>query len=184
MDAGSCHRPFWCNGGIVEKLALDGNTLAVADAFSAYIYVRTGQTWSQQAKLGTNANDDQIESIALQGDTVAVGQPFASNGQAPSVGRVRIYQRAGTNWSLQTTLNPSDVESYLRFGDAIAFSGNTIVVGAANSGAIERQVINGQTVFVTIKEAGIGSAYIFEKNGASWGQKIKLSGKQKRRSLW
>ncbi len=119
--------------GLDERIAIDNNTIAVAESFSVYIFVRTGATWVQQAKLNVgNSSPNFITSLALQGDTLAFGQSFVNSGQVTTVGRVQVYQRTGQTWNLQATLNPTDVEAYLYFGDDIALSGNSLVVGAAN----------------------------------------------------
>ncbi len=169
--------PSSSSGGFSDNLALDGDTIAMANRLNVYVYVRNGSNWTQQSNISIARS--LIGSIALQGDTLAIGQPSMANGPTPSVGQVQIYQRTGTSWNLQATFGPSDVESYLRFGNNIALSGNTLVAGAANEGAVEQRLINGQFVSVTIKEAGIGTAYVFEKSGSTWGQKNKLTGKQK-----
>ncbi len=173
--------PSSSNGGFSNKLALDGETIAIADTLSVYVYVRNGSNWTQQSTISLARSGvlTNIGSIALQGDTLAIGQPYMDNGPTKYVGQVKIYQRTGTSWNLQATFGPSDVESYLYFGNNIALSGNTLVAGAANLGAVEQQFINGQFVSVTIKEIGIGTAYVFEKSGSTWGQKNKLTGKQK-----
>ena len=169
------------NGSIENgEISISGDTIVAASTYSVAVFVRIGTNWTKQAEITTgNSLNDWITWVALEGDTLAIGQPYADIGQTTSVGRVQVYQRSGQTWNPQATLAPTDGESYLRFGNSLTLSGNSLAIGAANLGAGQLQVINGQTVFVTIKEAGIGSAYIFEKNGTSWGLKTKLTGKQK-----
>jgi hypothetical protein len=57
---------------------IDGNQTdnSATNAGAAYVFVRTGTTWSQQAYLkasNTAANDAFGQSVAVDGDTVVVG---------------------------------------------------------------------------------------------------------------
>ena len=65
-----------------EAVALDGNTAVIGaagftnSAGSAYVFVRDGTTWTEQAKLTASdgaAYDYFGEAVALDGDTVVIG---------------------------------------------------------------------------------------------------------------
>ena len=54
------------------------NDNSAADSGAAYVFVRNGTTWSQQAYLkasNTGAGDRFGWSVAVSGDTVVVGAP-------------------------------------------------------------------------------------------------------------
>jgi hypothetical protein len=54
-------------------------------AGSAYVFVRNGTTWTEEAKLTASdaAVDDQFGTVvAVSGDRIAVGVPFAGEGDA------------------------------------------------------------------------------------------------------
>jgi hypothetical protein len=68
-------------------VALSGSTAVVGAPFknsetgAAYVFVRSGTTWSQQAKLTAahrTANDEFGDSVALSGTTAVAGAPGAN----------------------------------------------------------------------------------------------------------
>lgn len=66
---------------------------------SAYVFVRNGNSWTQQARLQANnpANSDVFgRSVAIDGDTVAVG----ASGKDSLAGAGYIFQRSGNSWNL------------------------------------------------------------------------------------
>jgi len=114
---------------------------SATDAGAAYVYERSGATWSQQAYLkASNAESDDYFglSVAITGDTVVVGAPYEdSNGtggqsdnSASSAGAAYVYERSGAAWSQQAYLKASNAESSDHFGISVAISGDTVVVGA------------------------------------------------------
>ena len=97
---------------------------------AAYVYVRTGTTWTQQQKLISSdggANDQFGYSVAVFGDTAAVGM---YNDQdligTRSRGFVYIFQRTGTTWTQTQVLNPSDHVAGDTFGISLAFENDTL----------------------------------------------------------
>ncbi|HZU04807.1 MAG TPA: FG-GAP repeat protein [Chloroflexota bacterium] len=125
--------------GLSVALSADGNTALVgADGKNgfqgaAYVFVRSGTTWSQQQKL-TAADgavfDNFSLSVALSGDgnTALVGA-YGKNGQQ---GAAYVFVRSGTTWSQQQKLTASDGAAGDQFGGSVALSGddNTALVGA------------------------------------------------------
>ncbi len=72
-----------------SSVAIDDNTLVVgaSNGGSAFVYIRDGSTWTQQAKLtGCCELDSQSaiassffgESVAISGDTIAIGASISS----------------------------------------------------------------------------------------------------------
>src|SRR5207247_1003888 len=96
---------------------------------SAYVYVRSGSTWSEQQKLiGSDgvANDNFGWSVAIAGDTVVSGTPFSI--VAPNLfsqGSAYVFVRNGTTWSQQQRLTASDGAANDRFGYSVAISGDS-----------------------------------------------------------
>jgi hypothetical protein len=65
---------------------------------SAYVFARTGTTWTQQAKLTASdgAADDWFgESVALDGDTALIGAHGDDN-NGPGYGSAYVFTRTGT----------------------------------------------------------------------------------------
>ncbi len=112
---------------------------------AAYIFVRTGTNWSQQAYLkasNTGAEDRFGDSVAISGDIVIVGATVEASGShevngdqndnsVPYAGAAYVFARSGTNWSQQAYLKgpPSNYE----FDGSVAVSGSTAVVGNLDS---------------------------------------------------
>ena len=76
---------------------------------SAYIFVRSGTSWSQQAKLtasNANSGDNFGISADISGDYAVVGATGEDSGVDNS-GAVYVFVRSGTSWSQQAILQPS-----------------------------------------------------------------------------
>ncbi len=155
------------------SVGIDGDTVIVGAWFddiaagnqgSAYIFTRSGTTWSQQAKLfaSDGAADDNFGwSVAVSGDTAIAGVYRDAIGSNAGQGSAYVFTRSGTTWSLQQKLTASDGAADDSFGYSVGVSGNTAIVGAY------------------LDDAGAslnnGSAYIFVRSGASWSQQQKLT---------
>jgi len=104
---------------------------------SAYVFVRSGTSWGQQAKLRAadgSAYDCFGASVALFGDTALVGA-FGDGGAgvpANAYGSAYVFTRSVTSWSQQTKLMAYDAAAGDWFGSSVALSGETALVGAPN----------------------------------------------------
>lgn len=130
------------------------------DSGSAYVFTRSGSSWSQQQKLTASdgaASDYFGSSVSLSGDTVVVGADGDDDGGSDS-GSAYIFTRSGTAWSEQDKLAASDAQAGDGFGYSVALSGSRMVVGARYDDD------NG---------SNSGSAYVFSYNGTDWPQKAK-----------
>ena len=160
--------------GFSVAIAGDGNTCIVGaygcdpegipNAGAAYIYTRSGSTWSQQAKLSASdaAQTDYFGynvSISSNGDTCCMGA-FHKN---VDVGAVYIFTRSGTIWTQQAKLVSSDGVTGDWFGISTNLSsdGNTCIIGAYGC------------EIASIPNAG--AAYVFSRSGSTWSQQAKLS---------
>jgi hypothetical protein len=93
------------------------------------VFVRSGTSWSQQAKLPAPqpaAGEGFGGSVAVYGQHAVVGA-FLVGG---NVGAAYVFVRSGTSWSLQYTLTASDATPSDTFGTAAALYGSTAVIGA------------------------------------------------------
>ena len=162
------------NFGISVALSSDGNTAIIGaygdddkgdEAGSAYIYVRSGTSWSYQAKLlaSDGQGGDQFGwSVALSsdGNTAIIGA-YLDDDKATNAGAAYIFVRTGTNWSYQAKLLASDGQGSDYFGNSVALSsdGNTAIIGAHGDDD---------------KGTDAGAAYIFIRSGTDWTQQTKL----------
>lgn len=154
------------------SVSVSGDTLLVGasedddqgpQSGSAYVFVRSGTTWSQQAKLTASdgATDDEFGgSVSLDGNTAVIGARW-NDGAGADSGSAYVFARSGTTWSEQARLAASDADTEDWFGAAVAVSGDTVVVGATGNDATTA--------------AYAGSAYVFAYNGAVWSEQARLT---------
>ena len=116
---------------VVAGAALDDTTGIGSSVGSAYVFVRAGATWSEQAKLlaGGAGDADQFGfGVAVSGDTVVVGA-IRDDDDAFNSGAAYIFVREGTTWIEQQKVKAGDPASLAELGRAVALSGNNVLVG-------------------------------------------------------
>jgi hypothetical protein len=150
-------------------LSEDGETALIGaprdsgEAGAAWVYVRSGSTWTQQAKLTGGeergaARFGRSVALSADGDTALVG---GSNDGG--VGAVWVYVRSGSTWTQQAKLAGGDEIGSGWFGWSVALSadGDTALVGG----------------FVDHSDAG--AAWVFARSGSTWSQQgAKLTGSE------
>jgi hypothetical protein len=105
--------------------------------------MRTSRVWRQQAyvKASNTESIDTFGSIALSGDTLAVGAAregscatTINGGQAdngcPLGGAIYVFIRANDTWSQRAYVKASNTEAGDGFGNSIAVSGSKLAIGA------------------------------------------------------
>jgi hypothetical protein len=160
------------------------NTAGAAGA--AYVFVRSGTTWTQQAYLkasnthagdgfgfsagGGGAGESTLgTAVALSGDLLAVGaynERSASTGiggnqsdtTTIAAGAVYLFARTGTTWTQQAYIKASNTGQGDEFGFALALSGDTLVVGSPFE-ASAATGINGSQADENAN--GAGAVYLF-----------------------
>ncbi len=149
------------------------------DAGAAYVLVRSGKSWVQQAYLKASNPDTKDEfgdSVAIDGDTIVVGAPKEDspstgidgpegNGEK-NAGAAYVFVRHGSTWSQQAYLKASNTQTEDSFGRAVAVSGDTVIVGAPGEDGSTTGV-GGHTDEGAL---GSGAAYVFERDGSTWSQ--------------
>jgi len=127
-------------------------------AGAAYVFIRSGSTWSLQQKLTASdavASQSYGTSVSIAGNTIIVG----AHGNA-SMGAAYVYTRSGTLWSQQQKLTASDGVAGDRFGYSVAIHSDTAVIGSVLDD--------------TPGGTDAGSAYVFTRSGTVWSQQQKL----------
>ena len=105
---------------------------------SAYIYVRSGNAWSEQAKLTADdaAGSDLFGfSVSVSGDTAVVGA-YQDDDAGSDSGSAYVFNRSGSIWSQQIKFVASDAIGDDNFGFSVSASGSTAVVGAHKADSI------------------------------------------------
>ncbi|TMC93736.1 MAG: hypothetical protein E6J12_00570 [Chloroflexi bacterium] len=145
-----------------DSVAVSGSTAVVgaeqkdSGKGAAYVFVRSGMIWSEQAELKAAdgaAGDLFGYSVAVSGSTAVVG----AVGRSASTGAAYVFVRSGTTWSWQATLTASDGVSGDSFANSVAVSGSIVVAGASN------------------KNSSTGAAYAFLRSGTTWSQQAELT---------
>jgi hypothetical protein len=186
--------------GYAVAISGDGDTLAVGankannSAGAAYVFVRSGSTWTQQAVLAaSNAghNDQFGGALALSADgaTLVVGalrEDSSTNGintpsdnAAGDAGAAYVFTRAADDWTEQAYLKASNSDLGDLFGASVTASadGNTVVVGAygedSNATGINKDPNNNDAEYA-------GAVYVFSRANNAWTQPayIKASNTQ------
>ncbi len=133
---------------------------------AAYLFVRTGTTWTQQQRITAldGAAQDQFGySVAISGDYAVVGTPYKTVNNKYAQGAAYVFVRnSGSNiWVLQQKLTVNDGAEQDNFGFSVGISGDYILVGSV------RKTIN--TNYTQ------GAAYVFVRSGNGWTQQQRLT---------
>jgi len=155
------------------SVGLDGDTLVVGAEGSyvgltqgqgaAYVYVRFGNQWMQQARLTVEEGsvfDHFGHSVAVSGDTIAAGGLPWVGAEAYS-GVVYVFTRRGIVWGREATLTAPDRAFNDNFGRGLAMSGDLIAAGSGGDN------VGGN--------ANQGSVYVFARHDGAWTQQTKLT---------
>ncbi len=161
-----------------------------SSAGAAYVFVRSGTNWTQQAYLkasNPSAGATFGISVAISADTAVVGAVGESSsatgvnstnqadtsdfGAGAAYVFVRTNNEATHTWSQQAYLKASNTDVSDNFGHSVAVSGDFVVVGAwqessAATGVDGNQADNSASL--------AGAAYVFERSGTAWAQQAYL----------
>ena len=196
--------------GYKISLSSDGNTLAVGAqressnatgingnetdnsavaAGAAYVFTRTGSTWTQQAYIkasNTDTNDLFGTSVSLSGDgnTLAVSS-FSeasnatgingdeNNNSAGQAGAAYVYKRTGVTWTQDAYVKASNTEAQDFFGRSVSLSldGTMLAVGAFRE--------NGNATGINGDENnndanGSGAVYMYRETSSGWEQQAYI----------
>ena len=132
------------------------------DTGAAYIFVRNGGSWTQQAKL-THQNavpGDQFgRAVAIYGDSALIGA-HRSDATGPDSGAAYIFTRTGGTWGQDFQLIPNDSGLGDEFGYAVDLTNGVAIIGAPKEDR---------------REPDMGAAYVFVETRDSWLQQAKLA---------
>ena len=126
---------------------------------AAYIFVRSGTEWIEEAKLSASdgsSGDDFGISVSLDGNRALVG---ASN--ASSRGAAYVFSRSGGIWTEDAKLVASTPDFSDNLGNSVSLDGDYALVGSPNSN--------------TKDALSAGSAYIFTRSTGVWLEEARLT---------
>ncbi|MBU1114795.1 MAG: T9SS type A sorting domain-containing protein [Bacteroidetes bacterium] len=171
-------------GAYYEDQDASGGGITMSAAGSAYIFVRNGETWTQQQKIvaSDRAIDDNFGvHVSISGDYVIVGAFFEDH-DAPdggiamsNAGSAYIFVRSGETWTQQQKIVALDRAAGDNFGSVVSISGDYVIVGAF----YEDEDAAGLNT-----AADAGSAYIFVRSGEAWTQQQKIVASDRTATDW
>ncbi len=163
----------------------DQNDNSEDNSGAAYVFARSGTTWTQQAYLkASNTRFGNLfgTSVSLSGDTLAVGAPYETSNatgvdgdqddnSALFSGAVYIFIRDGAAWTRQAYIKASNTDQEDEFGTSVSLSGNTLAVGAPLEASSATGVDGDQTDNSTLWS---GAVYVFTRSGTTWTQQAYI----------
>src|SRR6056300_127709 len=143
---------------------------ATIQSGSAYIFSRSGSTWTFQQKITAPdaAQSDQFGysvSISSDGSYALVGA-FLDTHVATYAGSAYIFSRSGSSWSYQQKITAPDAEPGDYFGRSVAISGD-------GSYALVGVLLDDRPGQPAADQSG--SAYIFNRSGTTWSYQSKIT---------
>jgi hypothetical protein len=159
--------------GFGYSLAISGNTIVVGDPGYAkhrgrvYVISKTATGWRQTAALegsNTAAGDEFGWAVGVSGSTIVVGVPES---EALS-GTAYVFTEKARRWKQVVELNPSNTITGSNFGDSVAISGTTIVVGTSGTPGCSASVGGGPSRPVPCVPPWKAGAYVYAKTVSGW----------------
>lgn len=139
--------------GLSGNLAVLGAVDRATSDGAAYVYTYINGNWILRATLRSRVKGDDFGvAVAVAGDEIAVGANWG--GEKP--GHVYVFHWTGSTAVLQAKLIPKGTTYGDLFGQSVALSGKTLVVGAP------------------MPDDGNGAAYVYVLSGAVWKRQAKL----------
>jgi hypothetical protein len=161
------------NFGRSVKINSNGNYIVSGDTTipsthygTAYIFARSGSTWSEQAKIthpGSSSNYDMFGSpgeINSDGTQALFGCQYEDDNGTNS-GAVYAYSRSGSTWTYNQKLIASDAAAQSSFGYSISMddAGDYVVISAHNQDTAG---------------SNAGAVYVFTRSGNTWTQQQRI----------
>jgi uncharacterized protein (DUF2345 family) len=163
------------------SVSISGGTIVVGAPYAtelnapvgaAYVFTKPASGWTNITQTATLTASDAAsfdrlgQAVAISGDTVVAGAPYAM-GRAANDGAAYIFVEPAGGWKNMTQtakLAAPDGQQYDAFGSAVAISSSTVV-----SGAPQRSPgwLNSRGYPAWWKAGG---AYVFTKSGSAWTQ--------------
>jgi hypothetical protein len=162
------------------SLALDADTLVVgamdhsglvmttAGPGSAYVFVASGSTWTEQQRLQAPQPTEGATfgwSVAVQGNTTAIGASRADLIKITPAGEVYLFERTADQWNFSQVLAAPFPRRSDYFGASVALSSGLLVVGATGDASGAR----GLQADPSRSDANAsGAVYLFGRQPMGW----------------
>jgi hypothetical protein len=168
--------------GYGRALALNGNTLAVSDQQPGAVHVLRGPDWTEERVIrpaNVEVGDQFGYSMAISGDLLVVGSyndsstgtgvldTIPADNDTLYSGAVYMFRSDGGAWNLEAFIKSSNAGEYDKFGYAVAFDGQTLVVGASSEGSGSQSQSDNSLL-------SAGAVYTFVRENGTWRQEAYL----------
>jgi hypothetical protein len=133
---------------------------AAGNAGAAYVFVREGAAWTQQAKLVADdvfADDGFGRAVAIDGPVAVIGAPFDDTGGSSS-GSAYVFRRSGGAWQQEEKLIDADGDFNDLLGRGVAIRGDVVAAGAPGDNT----------------PAAGGSVSIFRRRSGAWSRETVI----------
>ena len=153
-----------------ESTTSDPNNNSGRRIGAAYVFRRSGTTWTQEAYLKASNLDDGDQfgfDVAVSGDTIVIGAPYEDSSGALSdnntfnSGAAYVFEYGAGAWTQTQFLKADTPFSTAVFGSSVTIDGDTIAVGAPGEGIVG---VGGR----------VGAVYLFKRGGGSWNRTHRL----------
>ena len=165
------------------------NDNSAPDAGAAYVFVRSGNSWLQQAYIkasNSESNDAFGSSVSLSadGNVLAVGAANEgssakgvagdqTNNDMEFAGAVYTFARTSNQWAQTAYVKASNTGVGDKFGASVMLSadGRTLAVGAPEESSSAKGVGASQANDAALEA---GAVYVFSASGNSWTQQAYI----------
>ncbi len=151
--------------GAYAAIAAFGDDRPLVNNGSVYVFARTGDTWTQQAKLApgdSTSTDHHIQfgtEVALSGDgATALVTGIEEDAKGKRTHQVHFFRRTGASWTEETWIAAPVADAVFGSGLALTEDGNLALVGSSS-----------RTVGVG------GGVYVYGRAGGTWAWQTTFS---------
>jgi hypothetical protein len=144
-----------------DAVAISGDIAVIGapgwhnDTGAAYVFARTGTTWTLEATLtapGGAPGDDFAWRLALDNQTIIIGACQENSNR----GAAYVFVHSGSSWVQEARLTAADGAENDCFGISVSISGDTAIIGAPWNDDV------------------LGAVYVFTRSATTWTQTGKL----------
>ena len=166
----------------------DDSNNSATDSGAAYIFTRTGNSWSQQAYIKAANADEQdffAGALDISQNTLLVsavhedsnargvnGDESNNSAGGRSSGAAYVFTRTGNDWTQQAYLKASNTGREDWFGHSVAILDDELMIGARLEDSNATGIGGDEGNSETFGEAG--AVYFFTRTGSDWAQSAYL----------
>lgn len=128
---------------------------------AAYVFKRTGSTWSQESRVvsgDADGGDRFGADVDISGDRIVVSATLDNTPQTPD-GTLQVFKRNAANatWALEHRFWPAHPSLESQVGTSVSIEGDVILAGSWGDDGLA------------------GAAYLFQRSGSQWMQSGRIA---------